>query len=59
MDPKIKAITDREQTETLPAQEKVAHGDQVSMELTAEQVYAQRADESQQDGIVQALGFVP
>ena len=59
MVPKDKLALGEEQTEKLPAQEKLAYGDETFPTLTAEQVYAQRAAEISPDETVQNQGFIP
>jgi hypothetical protein len=59
MAPENKSISDTERTQELPAQEKVASGDQVTITLSAEQVYAQRFSEVPLDESVQIQGFIP
>ena len=50
---------EHERTESVPAQEKVAQGQDDSVQLSAEQVYAQRLAEMQKHGNGQTQGFVP
>lgn len=59
MDPKNTQNPAGEQTETLPAQEKVAGAGHSALALSAEQVYAQRIYETPLDGTAQTQGFVP
>lgn len=58
MNPMDKYTADKEQTESVPAQEKVA-GDGQSATIPAGEVYAQRAAESGSEGNTQNQGFVP
>ena len=59
MVPENKSVSDAERTQELPAQEKVASGDQAAVTLSAEQVYAQRFSETPLDESVQIQGFIP
>ena len=54
-----KSNSENERTESFPAQEKVAQGQDDSVQLSAEQVYAQRLAETQKHGSDHTQGFVP
>ena len=59
MVPENKLLADGIRTEELPAQEKLTLHQEQRFVLTAEQVYAQRFAESQQNGDQQGQGFIP
>ena len=59
MVPQNKSISDTERTEAMPAQEKVASSGELSIPLSAEQVYAQRQAETPLRESDQTQGFVP
>ena len=50
MHPQLKAILNDVRTEDLPAQERVAAGGEAGLELSADQVYAQRLAENPLNG---------
>ena len=59
MVPQNKSNPDIERTETVPAQEKVALSSDDSVQLSAEQVYAQRLAQIPQRENDHTQGFVP
>ena len=59
MDSQNKLNPENERTEAVPAQEKVALSGDDSVQLSAEQVYAQRQAETQERGNDHTQGFVP
>jgi len=59
MKPQSKAILDAERTEELPAQERVAAGEESGLALTADQVYAQRLAETALNGDISNPTFIP
>jgi hypothetical protein len=59
MDSDDKLLMDTVRTEALPAQEKVASGENAGLFVTAEQVYAQRIAETPLNGSIQTQGFIP
>lgn len=61
MAPQNKLNPVEERTVELPAQEKVAIGDQPTQTLSAsaEQVYAQRLAEKQQNSVIHMQGYIP
>jgi hypothetical protein len=59
MVPQKKLNPVEERTVELPAQEKVAFGDQPTQTLSAEQVYAQRLAEKQQNSVIHMQDYIP
>jgi hypothetical protein len=59
MNPQSKAVLDAERTEDLPAQERVATGGETGLELSADQVYAQRLAENLPNDNISASIFIP
>jgi hypothetical protein len=59
MVPQKKLNPVEERTVELPAQEKITYGDQSTQTLSAEQVYAQRLTEKQQNSVIQMQDYIP
>ena len=59
MVPQKESNPDIERTEAVPAQERVALSGDVPLQLSAEEVYAQRLTEIQQRGSEHTQGFIP
>jgi hypothetical protein len=59
MVPENKASLEKERTEALPAQERVATGGEAGSALSAEQVYAQRLAENLTSGDCASPSFIP
>ncbi len=58
MNPQQKTNLD-ERTENLPAQERVAAGEELGLALSADQVYAQRLAETPLNGDISNPTFIP
>ena len=59
MNPQTKYDLDGERTEEQPAQERLAVSGESGLQLSAEQIYAQRLAESSLNGDVPGAVFIP